>query len=201
MKKRAAAVALTICLIGRASVGSLAKAPASDGNRVSVREMTCGGLALLIMAKLEGVPARPRAILSALPEAHHDGHSMREIQDAARARGLNLAGVRVPTGAQIDRPLLVYLQQENHGHYVIVRPVGRTGKLVQLIDATRGCSIVDLDRLYASSEWTGKALAPYRSTWGLGQSVGLFVLAAVPVMFWSARRSLTLGKLRARTAL
>jgi Peptidase C39 family len=189
-RKRAFAATRIICLIGLAPVVGYAYGEGAHKHSQRISELNCGSLALLVMARLEGVAARPAALLSALPVSHRDGYSMREIQNAGRVHGLNLAGVRLPKGGRVDRPVLMFLQRENHGHYVIVRPVGHTGKLVQLIDPTRESSVVDLDSLYASSQWTGRALAPYRSSWTDGRAIGLVALLAAPLVFLSVRRSL-----------
>ena len=58
----------------------------------------------------------------------------------------------------IDRPMLVFLRRKGHGHYVVVRPVGHTGKLVQVIDNFGPPEVVDKATLLASPVWTGIAL-------------------------------------------
>jgi hypothetical protein len=78
--------------------------------------------------------------------------------------------------------MLVFLKLGVHGHYAVIRPVGISGNLLQIIDLTRGPEVVDKKALFSSPEWTGLALVP---TEGIGLSrfaIALSVTAAALVL-------------------
>ena len=136
----------------------------------------CGPMALCLMLQLEGRPGGPQAVVSHLPPRSSGGYSMWELREAAKAMGLTLTGVRVGRGDPApDRPILALLDKKPDGHFVVVRPVGRTGKLVQVIDPVGQLEVLDASALYASPEWTGMALIPSRPNWPLraGIAVGI----------------------------
>lgn len=123
---------------------------------------TCGVLALDVLCRLEGVQAGPEPIRSHLPDAPA-GNSLAELRDAARLVGLELRGARLGTGDwPLDRPALVHLDEGRAGHFVVIRPVGHTGTLVQVIDPTRAVEVRDAAALFADRSWTGMALVPLR---------------------------------------
>jgi hypothetical protein len=75
----------------------------------------------------------------------------------------------------------VFLARGRHGHYVVLRPVGHTGKLVQVLDPNEEPVVLDAARLYASPEWTGLALVPARPNW-TARVVGTIGAAALAVL-------------------
>ncbi len=88
---------------------------------------------------------------------------MKELRDAARACGLNLDGIELRPSEKSPRDAsIAWLRQGPHGHFVVVRPVGHTGKLVQVIDLSERIEIVDASQLYSSSAWTGLVLMKRR---------------------------------------
>jgi hypothetical protein len=60
---------------------------------------------------------------------------------------------------------LVILQKGERGHFVVIRPVGHSRKLIQVIDAASDPIIMDASDPYSSPEWTGLALIRQRSNW------------------------------------
>lgn len=116
---------------------------------------------------------------------------MAELREAARACGLTLVGVRLPrSGHAPDRPALVFLEGEDHGHFLVVRPVGHSGKLIQVIDSIGDPVVMDAADLYASNQWTGLALVPVRPNWPLRIAVGLMILSGFSfVLLLAASRS------------
>jgi hypothetical protein len=91
---------------------------------------------------------------------------MLEIRDASRALGLDLKGARLRPGDRVpDRPILALLHDGPHGHFVVVRPVGHTGRLVQVIDGRRFPAVMDAAVLVSSPEWSGLVLVPRGSSW------------------------------------
>jgi Peptidase C39 family len=126
----------------------------------------CGTLSLYVLLHTEGLPTDLRRLESMLPAPGARGYSMRELQLAARARGLSLSGVLLKTDASaIDRPMILYLRQGRHGHFIVVRPVGKMGSLVQIVDPNRPASVADKSALFMSPGWTGLALRPDRPGW------------------------------------
>jgi hypothetical protein len=124
----------------------------------------CGAKALYILFRLEGF-SRTLDEAGKQIDAAPEGHSMAELRDIARTHGLYLDGVRIGKTVPRDRPSLVYIRRGNHGHYLIVRPVGHTGRLVQTIDGADLPEVVEASELCASPGWTGLALVPRRTDW------------------------------------
>ena len=143
----------------------------------------CGTLALYNLLALEQQRTDlPRLVASLVP-LRPDGYSMRELRHAARNLGLHLDGVKRSRNLAPDRPMLAYVRRGDHGHFLVVRPIGHTGKLVQVIDANLDPFVMDAAELYASSEWTGLALVPARPYWpawiaGVLAGAAALVLAA-----------------------
>lgn len=147
----------------------------------------CGTLALHQLLQLEGCPTDLLVLSSRLPDPPPRGHSMKALRDAARTCGLSLRGVLVSKSARaLDRPAIVFLRRRDHGHFIVVRPIGHTGKLVQVIDPNETPDVVDAADLYASPDWTGLALIPDRPNWpariAASLLVGALLLAATVVL-------------------
>jgi hypothetical protein len=74
----------------------------------------------------------------------------------------------------------------------VIRPVGHSGKLVQVLDPNRDPEVLDADRLERSRSWTGLALVPRRSSRSGQVFAGLLALgaaaAALPVLRQARRR-------------
>jgi len=123
------------------------------------------------------------ALESHLPPRERTGRSMSDLRDTARAFGLTLTGVKLTRSDRApDRPALVFLRREDHGHFLVVRPVGHSGKLVQIIDATGDPTVIDAANLYASPQWTGLALVPSRTNWPFRLAVGILVAGCVTLI-------------------
>ena len=105
---------------------------------------------------------------------------MAELRDAARSFGLTLTGVKFSQSSRApDRPALVFLKQDDHGHFLIVRPVGHSGKLIQIIDSVGDPIVVDAVNLYASPQWTGLVLIPVRPHWPLRVAFGMLTISGL----------------------
>ncbi len=129
-------------------------------------EYDCGTRALYSLMKLEGLSVDIEQLGSALPALQSSGHTMLELKNAAAKFGLRLSGVSLGNQLEgIDRPMIVFLRQNPHGHFMVLRPVGSMGTLVQILDPNRTPEIVDKSELLGSAEWTGLALIPQRSNW------------------------------------
>ncbi len=158
--------------------GSRADGPPSDRPSAS-----CGMYALYHLARLEGVGVPADRIATVLPPLHPDGYSMKDLRDAAGRLGLGLQGVSLgrEPGA-IDRPMLAFLKLSDHGHYVVVRPVGHTGRLVQVIENAGDPLVVDSSMLFASPRWTGTVLLPHRTNWPVVLSSALIGLVGLSLV-------------------
>ncbi len=142
----------------------------------------CGTLALYHLFRIEGRPVELAAIGLHLPAMPPAGYSMLELRDAAKACGLRLSGVRLKDPARdLDGPVIAFLKR---GHYVVVRPVGHTGKLVQVFNGIERTRVMDKGSLFSSSEWTGLVLSPRRSGWREWVIVLLSSLSGLGLLLW-----------------
>lgn len=134
-----------------------------DDRKPGFVDIPCGVSALFSLCRLEGNAVILTSVSKALPDHGIAGHSLAELKQAADALGLPLNGVRIEsTDWPLDRPALVHLDRKPHGHFVVIRPVGHSGRLVQIIDGVDEPEVVEVVRLFTSPEWTGAALVPLR---------------------------------------
>ena len=144
-----------------------------------ITQIDCGLIALHTLLALEERPTSMKSLRSRLPASRPQGYSMAEIQDASQHFGLTLKGVRLPRSDRAPYlPSIVYVEREDHGHFLVVRPVGHSGNLVQVIDSTGDPVVLDAVDLYASNQWTGLALLPVRPNWPLRTAVGLLIISS-----------------------
>lgn len=153
----------------------------------------CGTLALHSLLKLEDHPVRVIDLERRMPSLPPCGYSMAQLRDVARAYKLSLFGVRLSLPeTPLDRPAIVYLDRGNHGHFLLIRPVGHTGRLVQTIDVTGNPSVIDVSDLVSSRDWTGLALIPTRPRFRMvtivSVSASLAAVSIVPAMFGASRK-------------
>jgi hypothetical protein len=124
-------------------------------------KLDCGVNALFVLLRLEGRPVTLDRLESSLPPRRPDGYSMAELATAARSLGLGLEGVRFIKGDKaLTRPAIAFLKDAKGGHFAVLRPVGTTGTMVQVIDPPQAPWIADYDRLLAARPWTGRILVP-----------------------------------------
>lgn len=144
----------------------------------------CGVNALFVLLRLEGVPVTLDRLEATLPRRQPDGYSMAELAAAARSLGLSLEGVRFDRGDRPpDRPAIMFLKDGQGGHFAVLRPVGTTGTMVQVIDPLRrpgsrittDCSRPEHGRVRSSSRvphgryampWPYSSLPPEPHSWG-----------------------------------
>ena len=123
--------------------------------------LDCGVNALFVLLHLEGRPIPYDRLESALPHHRPDGYSMAELAAASASLGLPLDGVKFVKGDRpLDRPAIAFFQNARGGHFAVLRPVGTTGTMVQLIDPPHVPTIVDYDRVLGLKGWTGRILVP-----------------------------------------
>lgn len=141
----------------------------------------CGPAALLALGAVEGRPIDYDRIAARLPR-RRQGHSMKELRDVARSFGLKLEGRYIGKDAGlIDRPMLAFIKDKGAKieHFLVVRPVGHTSKLVQVIDSIEPPRVMERAELVASYQWTGVVLAPTRTDWAVVGGSGLLALAGL----------------------
>ncbi len=144
--------ACLLCLLaGRAGVRA-----ASDAGAVG---SDCGINALYVLMKLEGRPVALERLASALPPSQPEGYLMAELAAASRSLGLPLEGTKLgKVGARPNRPVIVFVNRSGKGHFAVLRPVGTTGTMIQVIDPPYPPRLLDYERLPEMGNWTGRAL-------------------------------------------
>jgi len=188
-------VAATAAATSEPEPGELSTA-ASDGSHGA--GVSCGAISLAALTRLEGRPIALDEINSRL--SRKSAHSLLELRDAARRSGTVLRCVHIGMNDwPLDRPALVHLDRRGVGHFVVIRPVGHSGKLVQILDPASGVEVVDALQLFSSPEWTGAGLVPLRFTEGFVARKTMFVsifILTFGVLFVLGRIGGMLGKRR-----
>jgi ABC-type bacteriocin/lantibiotic exporter with double-glycine peptidase domain len=175
------------CLLSGVLSPLAAVADAAEDQPVAAVEVDCGLASLYLLLRLEGHPVALPSLASQLPPLPAEGHSLRDLRDVARGLGLRVTGMLLPTGQPAPRSTcLAFVNRGGHGHFLVLRPVGHTGKLVQVFDGLGGPVVLDWTNLRGSPEWTGLVLlTDQTSAWPRIASVlvlagGLSVVLAVP---------------------
>lgn len=170
---------LVLMLSAVASPGISGRAGAWDGGHPTV---DCGPAAVAMLLDVTGHSVPFDRVVARLP-ARPGGHSMLELRDLAGSFGLTLDGRFVgQDGAAIDRPMLAYLKAGSFRHFLIVRPVGHSGSLVQVIDFQQPPRVMDRTELVRSPQWTGSVLAPRSRFAGWATSGAGFALLTASVV-------------------
>lgn len=155
----------------------------AEGEPVERGAFDCGTLALYTLLRLEGHHLDLKVFEARLPAPRDRGYSMEELRSAARSFDIELSGVQIIRSDRApDRPILAFLRHQPHGHYLVIRPVGHSGRLVQVLDPNRSPYVLDATSLYDSPEWTGIALLPERPRWRVWTSIGFILAASLAVL-------------------
>jgi len=121
--------------------------------------MDCGVNSLILLSSLESRPISLQGIEAVLPPRHPEGYSMAELVSAAAGRGLKLQGMRLGRDSPpLDRPAIAFMQDSRHGHFLVLRPVGTTNTMIQIIDPPHAPRVVEYTDLVRMPAWTGKLL-------------------------------------------
>jgi Peptidase C39 family len=148
----------------------------------------CGTTALYHLFHLAGRTTDLDQLRSAIGPVGADGHSFRQLRDAAGRFGLAVDAVALPKRRSAIRgPVLLFAKLGREGHFFVVRPVGHTGRLVQVLDGEHPPAVIDAERLFNSPAWTGLALVPRRSNHLALAAAGLALActAAFAVRLWT----------------
>jgi hypothetical protein len=156
--------------------------------RAPTAKTDCGVHALYVLLHLKGHPVSIDRLEEVLPPRREDGYSMAELSAAADSLGLYLEGVRFARGDKpLDHPAIAFLQDARGGHFTVLRPVGTTGSMVQVIDPPHAPWITDYDRLFDARPWTGRVLMP-RERWPVRRTLSLLLAGLTGVLFLALRR-------------
>lgn len=119
----------------------------------------CGAMALYHLLRLEGRQAGLADIIRELGPMPPDGHSMAALADLAYRKGLPLRGEKLDLArVHLRSPALAYVREGEHGHFLVVRPVGHTGRLIQVLDSLAEPKVMDRAELRGAVGWTGIVL-------------------------------------------
>ena len=164
---------------------------AGEGSR-KAGPTDCGSLALYHLLRLEGRPIDLDRLTAALPSPGAEGLSFLDLRDAAGHLGMPLdAVVLTKQRSAIAAPVLAFIKVEHEGHFLVVRPIGHTGNLVQIIDGERTPIVVEAARLYSSTGWTGLALIPRRNNYFIITALAISLVCFIAIAFrvWARRRT------------
>src|SRR5262249_50665333 len=121
--------ALTVAFVSVVTSASIRAAGPDD------EALDCGPNSLYLLLQLSGYRADLDTLKRLLPSRPPPGYSMLELKAAARANGLRLRGIRFgKRDVPLDRPAIAFLNHSGSGHFVVLRPVGVTGTMVQIIE-------------------------------------------------------------------
>lgn len=136
------------------------------GDDVPNKIPNCGAIALYQLCQIEQNRASWETVCSRLGQPPKAGYSMKELRDAAQGLGMELSGVKLEmTTRPLDRPGVFFIKRGDEGHFLVIRPVGFTRKMVQVLDGVQTPEVIDASKLESLPGWTGLALLPKRSRW------------------------------------
>lgn len=160
--------------------GTSARGITAEDERI---KLDCGVNALYVLLHLEEKPVSIDRLVSALPPPNPEGYSMAELAATGAALGPPLDGVRFASGdPRPDKPMIVFLKDSRGGHFAVLRPVGTTGTMVQVIDPPYPSWITDFDRLFKAEAWTDRVLLPRAAWFSSPGSMVRVILAAAAVL-------------------
>jgi ABC-type bacteriocin/lantibiotic exporter with double-glycine peptidase domain len=146
--------------------------------RTATTTLDCGANALFVLLRLEGRPVTLAQLERALPPRRTEGYSMAELAASSAALGFRLDGVRFGKGDQVlTRPVIAFFKSAEGGHFAVLRPVGTTGTMVQVIDPPHVSRIVDYTQVLSAKSWTGRILTA-RDAWIVRNMIPLLMAVA-----------------------
>jgi ABC-type bacteriocin/lantibiotic exporter with double-glycine peptidase domain len=153
-------------------------ASGSAAQPAATTTLDCGANVLFVLLHLEGRPVTLDQLERALPPRRTKGYSMAELAAASATLGLRLDGARFDKGDQVlTRPAIAFFKSAKGGHFAVLRPVGTTGTMVQVIDPPRVSRICDYTQVLSAKSWTGRILI-VRDAWVLRRKTPLLIALA-----------------------
>lgn len=163
----------------------------------SPTENDCGIRALFLLLRAMDIDTSFEDIRTALPPPSFEGYSIAELREASRKLGLSLRVERLdPKSYGIGQPMIAYLEQPSGGHFVFIRPLGKSDRIIQVLEYPFAPKIMDLDYFISHTGWSGIATIP-RS----GRTMPLLAIIALVLVMGMAVGLLLLGKLKGRGKL
>jgi hypothetical protein len=160
-----------------ATLGAFGQETRSDDSTAD-GAFSCGTFALFNMIRLSGQGCSLDEVSAVLPGRDPRGHSLEELRDGADRLGVDLEGIQLRhADVSPDRPMIVFVEKQGHGHFVAIRPVGHTGRLVQVFDGLAAPEVMDMFDLVRKPGWTGLGLISSKSRWTIRASTLLVTLA------------------------
>lgn len=151
---------------------------------------SCGLGALYCLLRAEGKSCTLLDVAAVLPHQTAEGYSLLEIQEGARLLGLSLKGIQTSSANAAPRKrAMVYLSNREFGHFIVIEPVGKSGKLVQVIDPVGLTYVVAYAELKHRKDWTGKMLlvAPWDLASTQGAAIVMFCVSLAFFALWCRR--------------
>ena len=203
-----------VYVIGMAEVLAPTFSTMMDGKVDNDPRDTCAvsALSLFCNQQKNGEHFSYDSLLKSFPIPGPLGHSMKDIIDVARQHHLELDGVLIENEIKkIDQPMIAFVKNEIHGHFIVVFPVSTDGTIVSVVDGKDFPSIMDFSSLKYRKGWTGRVLIANRINhfyknvfFYILLVLGIMLFASVSMRYWQRSISLhriqifLLGRLRLR---
>ncbi len=190
---------LVLCLGNVSTPGGAGVPPQS----AQLAEDSCGPVSLYLFLRLNGLKVSYDDVVAGFGSHHKIGATLADMKQAAGNCGLAVECVRVRALPDVRRSIIAYLNpgdRTNAGHYIVVRPIGETGTMVQVISPPSMPRARDRSDLCADPAWTGIVIVPANRTSRVPSVlVGVIavggVLGVMATVRSSAFRRLALGLL------
>lgn len=122
----------------------------------------CGPGSLYVYLRFLGKNVTLAEVHAALPPPSSEGHSIAEIQQGAAKLGVTL---RCYQKYHVREPAIAFLRFSHSGHFVVLRPIGDSGTLIQMVDPIGEAFTTNWSTVTKYEGWTGVALVRYNPTW------------------------------------
>jgi hypothetical protein len=124
-------------------------------------EIDCGVRALYSLFQLEQHPISLERLLASLPKRDPKGYSISELSKCANSNGMNVKAIQLDKNhSRLNRPIIVLYLIRDQGHYLLINPIGISGKLVQTIEYPYPPKIISYQNLFNNLAFTGRAIVP-----------------------------------------
>lgn len=188
-----APLGLTLVLLSLLAEGDAS--PRQDASSIEHGWLSCGFASLYVLQHWMGGALN----LEQLRAADHGPISMLELITVAGQSGIVLHGVKLSAGDfPLREPHILHFSRGPVGHFMVARPVGQTGRLIQLFDPPSNYLFVYQDDLLNDPTFSGYALRPV--TWRRrvvewSKHIMVFSVGAGAVAAWIILRGQKFAKL------